>query len=130
MQVVYDGNVHTLASHSLLREAIPLGNCGAPAGEGAAPNPIDLLCLGLASCLLIVMGKAAEAEGLDIVGAKADAKYDLVGYRIARIGVTVRLPRKLLASDQAKLEAASRNCPVFVALHPDVDVSVTFVWPE
>ena len=86
--------------------------------------------MGVASCLMIVMGTTAEAEKLDIVGAKADVSYDLVNYRIAQIKVAIRLPKKLSAADQSKLETASKKCPVFLAIHPDVKVTVNYIWPE
>lgn len=129
MQVVYDRNVHTVAYHDPLKQTIPLEGCSAFGGQGADLNPIDLLAMGLASCLMIVMGKAAEAEGLDIVGAKADVRYELVDYRIAAIQVDIRLPRKLTSTDQAKLETESKRCPVFLAISPEVKVTVHYIWP-
>ena len=130
MQVVYDKNVHTVASHLSLQKNIPLEGCCAFGGKGLDLNPIDLLSMGLASCLMIVMGKTAEAEKLDIVGAKADVSYALVNYRIAEIKVSIRLPKKLSATDQAKLEVASKKCPVFLAIHPDVKMTVKYIWPK
>jgi putative redox protein len=130
MQVAYDRNVHTVASHHPLKKTIPLEGCSAFGGKGLDLNPIDLLSMGLASCLMIVMGKTAEAEKLDIVGATADVSYDLVNYRIAQIKVTIRLPKRLSAADQSKLETASKKCPVFLAIHPDVKVTVNYLWPK
>ena len=130
MQVVYDKNVHTVASHKPLKTIIPLEGCSAFGGKGLDLNPIDLVAMGLASCLMIVMGKTAEAEKLDIVGAKADVSYDLVNCRIARIKVAIHLPKKLSAADQSKLETASKKCPVFLAIHPDVKVTVNYIWPK
>ena len=130
MQVVYDRNVHTVASHHPLKTVIPLEGCSAFGGKGLDLNPIDLMAMGVASCLLIVMGKTAEAEKLDMVGAKADVSYDLVNYRIAQIKVVIHLPKKLSATDQSKLETASKKCPVFLAIHPVVKVTVNYIWPE
>jgi len=130
MQVIYDKNVHTVASHHPLKKTIPLEGCSAFGGKGLDLNPIDLMSMGLASCLMIVMGKTAEAEKLDIVGAKASASYDLVDYRIAQIKVAIHLPKKLSASDQSKLETASKKCPVFLAIHPDVKVTLNYIWPK
>jgi uncharacterized OsmC-like protein len=79
---------------------------------------------------MIVMGKTAEAEKLDIVGAKADVNYVLANYRIAEINVTISLPKKLSEADQDRLEEASKKCPVFLAIHPDVQVKVNYVWPK
>ena len=130
MQVVYDKNVHTVASHLPLKRTIPLEGCCAFGGKGLDLNPVDLLAMGLASCLMIVMGKTAEAEKLNIVGAKADVSYDLVNYRIAGIKVVIYLPKKLAAADQSKLETASKKCPVFLAIHHDVKVLVNYIWPK
>lgn len=130
MQVVYDRNVHTVASHRPLKATIPLEGCSAFGGKGADLNPIDLLAMGVASCLMIVMGKTAEAEKLDIVGAKADVSYELANFRIAQIKVAIHLPKKLSAADQSKLETASKKCPVFLAIHPDVKVTVSYLWPK
>ncbi len=130
MQVVYDRNVHTVASHRPLKATIPLEGCSAFGGKGADLNPIDLMAMGVASCLMIVMGKTAEAEKLDIVGAKADVSYDLVNYRIAEIKVAIYLPKKLSPAEQTKLETASKKCPVYLAIHPDVKVTVNYVWPK
>jgi uncharacterized OsmC-like protein len=130
MQVVYDRNVHTVASHHPLKKTISLEGCSAFGGKGLDLNPIDLMAMGLASCLMIVMGRTAEAGGLDIVGAKADVSYDLVNYRIGQIKVVIHLPGKLSAADQSKLETASKKCPVFLAIHPDVKVTVSYIWPK
>ena len=130
MTVVYDRNVHTVASHIPLQQTIPLEGCSAFGGKGLDLNPIDLLSMGLASCLMIVMGKTAEAEKLNIVGAKADVSYELVNYRIAEVKVRIQLPEKLSVPDQAKLETASKKCPVFLAIHPDVRVSLEYIWPS
>jgi len=130
MSVLYDRNVHTVATHAPLKQSISLEGCSAFGGKGQDLNPIDLMAMGMASCMLIVMGKTAEAEKLDMVGAKADVSYDLANYRIAGIKATFRLPKKLSAADQAKLEAASKKCPVFLAIHPDVKVTVEYLWPK
>jgi uncharacterized OsmC-like protein len=130
MTVVYDRDVHTVASHAALEKTIPLEGCSAFGGRGLDLNPVDLVSMGLASCLMIVMGKAAQAEKLDIVGAKAEVSYELVNYRIAEIKVSIHLPKKLRAMDQTKLETASKKCPVFLAIHADVKVSLKYIWPR
>jgi uncharacterized OsmC-like protein len=130
MCVVYDRNVHTVASHIPLKKKISLEGCSAFGGKGVDLNPIDLVAMGLASCLMIVMGKTAEAEKLDIVGAKADVSYDLVNYKIAAIKVDIHLPKKLGEAEQSKLETVSKKCPVFLAINPDVKVSVNYNWPK
>jgi uncharacterized OsmC-like protein len=124
--VAYDGSEHAIASHVASGGLFSLDGCG----QGASPNPIDLLAMALAGCLLIVMGKAAEARRLDIQGARAEVSYDLVNYRITAVSVVIQMPHPLDPQQQARLEASSRSCPVYLAINPEVQVSVNFVWPE
>ena len=128
MSAIYDRNVHTVASHGPLKMNIPLGTCAAD--ERSELNPVDMMAMGLASCLLIVMGKKAVAENLDIVGAKADVSYRLEDYRIKAFKVDIQLPKKIGVQDQVKLTKASEECPLFLALNSDVDVTVNFKWPQ
>ena len=128
LEVIYDRNVHTVAYHHPLKQEISLEGCSAFGGKGADLNPIDLLVMGIGSCMMIVMGKTAEAEKLDIVGAKAIVSYDLENYQIAAITVKICLPKKLTPEDQSKLEAASQKCPVYLALHPSVKKNISYRW--
>ena len=130
MEVIYDRNVHTVAYHRTLNQEISLEGCSAFGGKGEDLNPIDLLVMGMGSCMMIVMGKTAEAEKLDIVGAKAVVSYDLENYQIAAINAEIHLPKKLAPEDQRKLEAASQKCPVYLAIHPSVKVTVRYNWQQ
>lgn len=130
MSVVYDENIHATASHGPLDQHVSLMTCGTPVADQTDLNPIDLLAMAVASCLLIVMGKAAQARGLCIVGARADVGYTTANYKIAGICVDAYLPVKFDEGIQARLEAASKTCPVYLALNPEVEVKVNFIWPE
>ncbi len=128
VSVVYDRSIHATASHVTQKKTVPMGGCSA-SPEGADMNPIDLMAMGLAGCILIVMGKAADAEKLDIKGAKADVSYGLVNYRITEFKVDIFLPRGFDAAQQARLEAASKTCPLSLAISPEVKVALNFNWP-
>ena len=130
LEVIYDRNVHTVAYHHPLKQEISLEGCSAFGGKGADLNPIDLLVMGIGSCMMIVMGKTAEAEKLDIVGAKAVVSYDLENYQIAAITVEICLPKKFAPEDQSKLETASQKCPVYLALHPSVKKNISYRWGQ
>jgi len=130
MEVVYDRNVHTVAYHHPLKQEISLEGCSAFGGQGADLNPIDLLVMGVGSCMLIVMGKTAETENIDIVGAKTVVSYELANYQIAAINVDFFIPGKLSPEEQSKLEAASQKCPVYLALSPSVKVTLKYCWGE
>ncbi len=128
MSAVYDRNIHTLASYASLNVSLPLGSCAADARTEL--NPIDMMAMGLASCILILMGKAAVAENADIVGARADVSYTLEDYRIQSFDVDVFPPKRLDENIRPRLESACKTCPVYLAIHPDVKLNVRFNWPE
>lgn len=128
MSAVYDTNVHTVGAHAGTGLSVALGSCVADARSEL--NPVDLLALGLGSCMLIVMGKAAVAAELDMVGATSDVRYVLEDYQIKSFAVDIRLPKKLDERARSVLEAASRDCPLYLALNPSVKVTVDFHWPE
>jgi len=127
ISAVYDKNVHTVATHAQVGVSLPLGVC--TSDERSELNPIDMLAMGLASCLLILMGKAAVVEKVDITGSRADVTYTLDAYRITSFAVNVNLSRNLAPAIRTRLEEACKTCPVYLALHPDVRVEVNFNWP-
>ena len=130
MEVVYDRNVHTVAYHHPLKKEISLEGCSAFGGQGADLNPIDLLVMGIGSCMLIVMGNAAVTENLDIVGAKAIVSYELENYEIAAINVEIIVPKQFTPEEQTILEKASQKCPVYLAVHPSVKKTVSYCWQQ
>jgi putative redox protein len=50
--------------------------------------------------------------------------------RITTLRADVTMPVSLDASTRARLERAARHCPVDESIHPDIDVPITFHWPE
>src|ERR1700683_976633 len=61
MTVTLDRMIHTRATHHELGKEFGLGECAASGGD---LSPIDLLAISLASCLLLVMAKAARKKGI------------------------------------------------------------------
>lgn len=128
MTVTLDRMIHTHAVHHELGKEIGLEGCCSFGGQGADLNPIDLLAMGVASCLMIVMAKGGQAQGLDLTGTWADTAYALKDYQIASINVTVHSPFSPSADQRAFLEQESHRCPVYLAVKDTVPVRVTFEW--
>lgn len=126
--VFYDRNIHTKARHSGSAQEIGLaGFCGIE-----ELNPFDLLALSLGACLLTLMGQAAIMRKVDMVGATACVDYELDDddYSVKQISVRIQLPKLLAPIDRMNLEKASKNCPVYRALDPSLNVNIEYVWPE
>ena len=92
MTVTLDRMIHTNAVHHELGKEIGLEGCCAFGGKGEDLNPIDLVAMGVASCMMIVMAKAAEGKGMDLTGTWAETRYELKDYKIASITVTIHSP--------------------------------------
>jgi len=113
------------AGNKIGREIGLEGDCAAP---GSDLNPIDLLAMSTAACLVIVMAKGAKARGIDLTGTWADASCELKNYVIQSIRVTVYSPFQPTDEDRAFLEKESHECPVYLAVKDGANVKVAFEW--
>jgi uncharacterized OsmC-like protein len=128
MTVLLDRMIHTNAVHHELDKEIALEGCCAFGGKGEDLNPIDLVAMGLASCVMIVMAKSGEGKAIDLSGTWAETGYVLKDYKIASISVTIHSPYAPSVADQAFLEEESRRCPVYLAVKNGTDVRIGFTW--
>lgn len=128
MTVVLDRMIHTNAVHHELKKEIGLEGCCAFGGKGEDLNPIDLVAMGVASCMMIVMAKGAEGKGLDLTGTWADAAYELKDYKIASVTVTIHSPYSPSKDERAFLENESFRCPVYLAVKDGTTVNTKFDW--
>ena len=113
------------AGDEIRREIGLEGDCASSAGD---LNPIDLLAMSTAACLMIVMAKGAKARRIDLTGTWADAACDLKNYIIQSIRVTVHSPFQPSDEDRAFLEKESHQCPVYLAVKDGANVKVAFEW--
>ena len=124
--VKLDRMIHAKALPPAAGNEIGLG--GDCASSGSDLNPIDLLAMSTAACLMIVMAKGAKARGIDLSGTWADAACDLEHYVIQSIRVTVYSPFQPSDEDRAFLEKESHQCPVYLAVKDGAKVEVAFEW--
>jgi len=129
MTVTYQGHLRNQATHvrsgnTLITDA-PTDNHG----KGEAFSPTDLLCTSLASCMITLMGIAAESKG--IVLEKVEAQIEKVMYsdprRVGEIHVRIGIGDKgYTEREKAILENAAMTCPVSKSLHPDIKQVIAF----
>ncbi len=129
IEITYTGGLHTEAVHgpsgARIETDAPLDN----AGRGEAFSPTDLLAAALGSCVLTIMGIAAERRGWDISGTRVSVEKEMVAEPVRRIGkleVVFDLPAGLGGDDRKALERAAVTCPVHKSVHPDIEIPVTF----
>jgi len=131
MKLVYEGGLHTTASHGPSRASLetdaPLDN----QGKGAAFSPTDLLATSLASCMLTTMAILGDREGWPLEGARARVEKHMElepRRRVGRVVVELELPPGLPVAARARLEETARGCPVAASLHPETAIDLTLRW--
>jgi putative redox protein len=133
MDIEYEGQLHCRATHGLSGQTLstdaPLDN----GGKGEAFSPTDLVGVALGTCVLTLMGIAAQRQNLDITGTRVHAVKEMAATPLRRVGsitMTVTLPKGSAYSeaDRKRLEHAARTCPVKESLHPDVNIEMKFVY--
>lgn len=96
-------------------------------GLGEAYSPTDLVSVGLASCLMTIIGLRAAQRKLEILGMDAEVEKQMSPHprRISR--VSVELIVRLSGGDSGDREWIQEQalaCPVALSLHPDIDQDV------
>ena len=133
-RIEYLGELRCTAEHGPSRASIltdaPVDNHG----RGEAFSPTDLVGTALGSCVLTIMGIAAEKHGIDMAGTFVTVEKEMAAdphRRIAKLSVTVDgLPTGLAERSRKLLEAAGRGCPVHHSLHPNTELVLEFCWPD
>lgn len=135
MDIVYEGELNCTATHGpsgiCLNTDAPVDN----GGKGANFSPTDLVATALGSCIVTIMGIVAGRSGIELKGTHIQVVKEMTTTpprRIRELSVKIDLPAGLALSedDKKKLEAAANTCPVKQSLHPDINVLMTFAYPE
>lgn len=131
VDVVYEGDLHCVATHGPSRDTIPTDAPLDNRGQGRHFSPTDLVGAAMGTCMLTIMGIAARDRGIDIEGARAQVLKEMSEVprrHIARLTVRITLPARLDARERAVMEAAARGCPVHASLGPDTEVDLGFLY--
>lgn len=129
----YHGELHCEAIHGpsgqRLSTDAPVDN----QGRGEAFSPTDLCAAALMTCMATIMGIQARTLNVDLAGMKMRVTKEMATdrpRRIARLAVEFHMPHAYDEKTRASLKRAAEACPVHASLRPDIDVPVTFHWPE
>ena len=130
IQTTYLGELSTEATHvksgnKLITDA-PLDN----KGKGEAFSPSDLLATALGSCMLTIMGMAANEQNINMDGTTCSITKIMASEprRIGEVQITFNFPPDANYTDKVKtiLQRAAHTCPVSKSLHPDLIESLVF----
>ncbi len=132
MKVVYEGGLHCRLTHGPSGAQIVTDAPKDNMGKGEAFSPTDLASAALGSCMLTLMGIFADRHQIALTGAQAEVSKEMADNprRIARIAVTLHLPKGIPPAHRPALERTALTCPVHKSLHPDIQVPVQFQYPD
>lgn len=128
-EVIYQGEFRTKAKHlrsgnEIITDA-PIDNHG----KGEAFSPTDLVATAFGSCMLTIIGLAAQTHNFNIDGTKLEITKIMAEEprRISEIVVDFTLPHKNYSEKEKKIiEHSARTCPVSQSLHPDLKQTINF----
>jgi len=128
-QTKYLGGLRTQAEHvysgnTIITDA-PLDN----KGKAEAFSPTDLLATALGSCMITIMGIAANERRFNIDGttAKIWKVMESSPRRVSEVKIDLTFPKNNYSDKEKKIiERSAFTCPVYVSLHPDLKKTITF----
>lgn len=128
LRTVYSGDLRTQITHiqsgSVITTDAPTDNNG----KGESISPTDMLAGALGSCILTIMGMAADTHGFDIVGTELEITKVMEANprRISEIHIVFNFPRDYEPKTKRIIESTAKICPVENSLHPDIKRVITY----
>ena len=129
IDVSYEGSLHCRLTHGPSGMEITTDAPKDNLGKGEAFSPTDLVAAALASCMLTTMGIVAQRRNIKLDSITAQVMKEMTSApprRIAKLPVTITMPKGISAEERALLERAAVSCPVHKSLNPEIEIPVKF----
>jgi putative redox protein len=129
IDLAYEGDLHCSLTHGPSGTGITTDAPRDNRGKGAAFSPTDLVGAALGSCMLTTMGIVARDRGWSIDGATAHVEKEMGSTprrHIAKLTMTLSMPKALEAPAREVLEETARTCPVATSLGDKIEVDLSF----
>lgn len=128
-KINYLGGLRNEATHLRSGQVIVTDAPTDNKGRGEAFSPTDLLCTSLATCMMSLMGIAAQEKGMTLTGLQARVVKHMATSprRVSKVEVHLELDGGPLSDrERTILEHAARTCPVALSLHQDIEQDLHF----
>jgi uncharacterized OsmC-like protein len=132
-RIVYLGDIRTSATHlrsgnTIITDA-PVDN----RGKGEAFSPTDLLATSLGTCMMTIIGIAAQTHDFDVDGTVIRITKIMAENprRVAEVIVEFDFPERAYSEkEKAIIWHSARTCPVMLSLHPDLVKTIRMNFPD
>lgn len=128
-KVEYNGQLRTISTHIKSGEQIITDAPTDNNGKGEAFSPTDMVANSVATCMLTIMGIAAEKRNLNIDGTIATVEKIMAANprRISKLNIEVQFPNKnYTVKEKELLQKVAINCPVIMSIHPAIEKNISF----
>lgn len=127
--VEYEGELRTVCTHLRSKNSFETDAPVDNNGKGERFSPTDLLATSLGTCMLTVMGIRARSMGFDLNGIRIEVEKIMKAdpRRVGGINLFFHIPDSLKnIEDKTKqiLKHTGNTCPVWLSIHPDIEVKV------
>lgn len=126
--VKYTGNLRTTCKHLKSGQEIITDAPTDNRGLGEAFSPTDLMATSLATCMITVMGIAAQDRNLPLSDVRAEVTKVMAANprRVSEIHIGLQIPDQGYSDkERTLLKEAAIHCPVAKSIHPDIHVELT-----
>ncbi len=133
MEVWYEGKLRCRCKHAENQEELETDAPKDNMGRGELFSPTDLLAAALGTCVVTLIGIAANLAKVDVSGLRLTLEKKMAlapNRRIGKLTMHIYCPKTFDAETKRKLETAGTHCPVHQSLHPDVEQEFHFHWGE
>ncbi len=133
IEIFYEGHLRTRSVHSENKQEIITDAPKDNRGKGEMFSPTDLLATSLGSCVLTLMGIAADRLKVNLEGLRLTVEKEMAqmpSRRIGRLILHIYCSQTFDNDTTQKLETAGSHCPVHQSLHPDTKQEFFFHWGE
>ena len=133
INILYEGGLHCRLTHGPSGATIHTDAPKDNMGKGESFSPTDLVAAALGSCMLTLMGIFANRHGLNLTGTRVQVQKEMIQEPVRKIGkltVIFKFPGGIPATQREDLQRAALTCPVYKSLHPDIEIPVSFHYPD
>jgi len=131
-RIKYLGNLRTEATHlqsgSKFFTDAPIDNHG----QGAFFSPTDLAATALGTCMLTIIGIAANTHSFSIEHSEAIITKIMSQSprKICEIVVELHFKGSYTEKQKLIIENSAKTCPIALSLHPELKQSVSFFYEQ
>ena len=129
----YLGDLHCLLTHDPSGKTLETDAPKDNQGKGESFSPTDLAAASLLSCILTTMAIYAKRHGKELTGAGGEVLKEMSSEaprRIARLTVTIQMPKGLSADERAVYQRVGDSCPVHKSLGEGTQVVTRYAYPD